>query len=145
MGGLTSIEEKSYGALAKSGTSPVQGVLRTYGLPPRKGFWLQAGEADSGWFHGDPEGINQFAACGAHIGLFTTGCGSTTGGLIPVIKVIGNPNRMQLIQDNADFDSTPIIRGEATIREMGEQLYAQILAVAAGKLTKSEIYGHFEV
>lgn len=145
MGGLTSIEEKSYGALAKSGTSPVQGVLRTYGLPPRKGFWLQIGEPDSGWFHGDPDGINQFAACGAHIGLFTTGCGSTTGGLIPVIKVIGNPTRMQLIADNADFDATPIIRGEATIREMGEQLYAQILAVAAGKLTKSEIYGHYEV
>ena len=145
MGGLTSIEEKSYGALAKSGVSPVQGVLRTYGLPPRTGFWLQAGEPGSGWFHGDPEGINQFAACGAHIGLFTTGCGSTTGGLIPVIKVIGNPTRMQLIADNADFDSTPIIRGEATIKAMGEQLYAQILAVAAGKLTKSEVYGHYEV
>ena len=145
MGGLTSIEEKSYGALAKSGISPVQGVLRTYGLPPRTGFWLQAGEPGSGWFHGDPEGINQFAACGAHIGLFTTGCGSTTGGLIPVIKVIGNPTRMQLIADNADFDSTPIIRGEATIQAMGEQLYAQILAVAAGKLTKSEVYGHYEV
>ena len=145
MGGLTSIEEKSYGALAKSGVSPVQGVLRTYGLPPRTGFWLQAGEPDSGWFHGDPEGINQFAACGAHMGLFTTGCGSTTGGLVPVIKVIGNPTRMQLIADNADFDSTPIIRGEATIQAMGEQLYAEILAVAAGKLTKSEVYGHYEV
>jgi altronate dehydratase large subunit len=145
MGGLTSIEEKSYGALAKSGTKPLQGILNRYGLPPRKGFWLQTGEPGSGWFHGDPEGINQFAACGAHIGLFTTGCGSTTGGLIPVIKVIGNPNRMQLIADNADFDATPIIRGEATIKALGEQLYAEILAVAAGKLTKSEVYGHFEV
>jgi altronate dehydratase len=144
-GGLTSIEEKSYGALAKSGTNPVQGVLRSYGLPPRKGFWLQAGEAGSGWFHGDPEGVNQFAACGAHIGLFTTGCGSTTGGLIPVIKIIGNPLRMQLIEDNADIDTTPIIRGEKTIQEMGETLYNEILAVAAGKLTKSEIYGHYEV
>lgn len=145
MGGLTSIEEKSYGALAKSGTAPLQGILNHYGLPPRKGFWLQTGEPGSGWFHGDPEGINQFAACGAHIGLFTTGCGSTTGGLIPVIKVIANPNRMQLIHDNADFDATPVIRGEATIQALGEKLYAEILAVAAGKLTKSEVYGHFEV
>ncbi len=145
MGGLTSIEEKSYGALAKSGTKPLQGILRSYGLPPRKGFWLQVGEANSGWFHGDPEGINQFAACGAHIGLFTTGCGSTTGGLIPVIKIIANPNRMQLIRDNADLDATSIIRGEATIQELGEALYEEILAVAAGKLTKSEVYGHFEV
>jgi altronate dehydratase large subunit len=143
-GGLTSIEEKSYGALAKAGSKPLQGILHTYGLPPRKGLWLQVGEPGSGWFHGDPEGINQFAACGAHLALFTTGCGSTTGGLIPVIKVIANPNRMQLIRDNADFDATPIIRGEASLREMGAALYQEILAVAAGKLTKSEIYGHYE-
>jgi len=145
MGGLTSIEEKSYGALAKSGTKPLQGILRSYGLPPSKGFFLQVGEPGSGFFHGDPEGINQFAAHGAHIGLFTTGCGSTTGGLIPVVKVIANPNRMQLIRDNADFDASPIVRGETTIEEMGEALYAEVLAVAAGKLTRSEVFGHFEV
>lgn len=144
-GGLTSIEEKSYGALAKSGTRPVQGLLKEYGLPPGKGFFLQTGEPGSGFFHGDPEGINQFAAHGAHLALFTTGCGSTTGGLIPVIKVIGNPNRMQLIRDNADFDVTPVILGERTVQEMGEALYAEVLAVAAGKLTRSEILGHFEV
>jgi altronate dehydratase large subunit len=144
MGGLTSIEEKSYGALSKSGTKPLQGVLRRYGLPPGKGYYVQIGEPGSGFFHGDPEGINQFAAHGAHIGLFTTGCGSTAGGLIPVIKVIANPKRAQLIADNADFDATPVIRGEKTIQGMGVELYAEILAVAGGKLTKSEIYGHFE-
>jgi altronate dehydratase large subunit len=144
LGGLTSIEEKSYGCLAKSGTKPLQGVLKTYGPPPGKGYYIQVGEPMSGTFSGDPEGINQFAACGAHIGLFTTGCGSTTGGLIPVLKVIANPKRMQLIADNADLDATPVIRGEKTIREMGEELYGEVLAVAAGKLTKSEIHGHFE-
>lgn len=145
MGGLTSVEEKSYGALAKSGTHPVQGILKEYGLPPCKGFFLQTGEPGSGSFHGDPEGINQFAAHGAHLALFTTGCGSTTGGLIPVIKVIGNPNRTQLIHDNADFDATPVILGESTIEEMGDSLYTEVLAVAAGKLTRSEVLGHFEV
>ena len=105
LGGLTSIEEKSYGCLAKSGTQPLQGVLRKFERPPRKGYWIQSREPGSGTFHGDPEGINQFAACGAHMAMFTTGCGSTTGGLIPVIKVIANPNRMQLIADNADFDA----------------------------------------
>lgn len=144
LGGLTSIEEKSYGCLAKSGTKPLQGVLKTYGLPPRKGYWVQVGEPGSGTFHGDPEGINQFAACGAHLSYFTTGCGSTTGGLIPVIKVIANTHRMQLIEDNADLDATPVIRGEKTIQEMGEELYRLTLEVAAGKLTKSEIYQHYE-
>jgi len=144
LGGLTSIEEKSYGALSKSGTKPLQGILHTYGMPPGKGYYIQVGEPNSGTFSGDPEGINQFAACGAHIGLFTTGCGSTTGGLVPVIKVMGNTQRMGVVQDNVDVDTTPIIRGEKTIREMGEELYEEILSVAAGKLTKSEIYRHFE-
>jgi len=144
-GGLTSIEEKSYGCLAKSGTKPLRGLLRTYGsLASRKGYFIALSEPRSGTFSGDPEGINQFAAHGAHLAMFTTGCGSTTGGLIPVIKLLANPNRMQLIADNVDFDATPIIRGERTLEEMGPELYEEILAVAAGKLTKSEIHGHYE-
>ncbi len=143
-GGLTSIEEKSYGCLAKSGTQPLQGVLRRYGAERRRGYYICMEEPGSGTYAGDPEGINQFAAHGAHLAMFTTGCGTTTGGLIPVIKVIANPTRMQLIADNADFDATPIIRGERTAATMGPELYEEILAVAAGKLTKSEILGHFE-
>jgi len=61
-----------------------------------------------------------------------------------VINVIANTHRRQLIEDNADFDATPVIRGEKTIREMGEELYRLTLEVAAGKLTKSEIYQHYE-
>jgi altronate dehydratase len=144
LGGLTSIEEKSYGCLAKSGTKPLQGVLHTFQKPPHPGYWIMVGEPDSGTFSGDPEGINRFGACGAQIGLFTTGCGSTTGGLIPVIKVLANTRRMQLIADNADLDATPVIRGEKSIEQMGAELYQEILAVAAGKLTKSEIHRHYE-
>ncbi|MBT3346638.1 MAG: hypothetical protein HN404_26820 [Gemmatimonadetes bacterium] len=144
-GGLTSIEEKSYGCLAKSGSKPLEGVLATYGsLAGRKGYFISLSEPNSGTFSGDPEGINQFAAHGAHLAMFTTGCGSTTGGLIPVIKILANPNRMQLIADNVDFDATPVIRGERSIAEMGPELYDEIRAVAAGKLTKAEIHGHFE-
>ena len=51
---------------------------------------------------------------------------------------------MQLIADNADFDGTPVIRGERTIDEMAGDLYQEVLMVAAGKLTKSEIHGHLE-
>ena len=145
MGGLTSIEEKSYGALAKSGTQPLQGVLREYGLPPGKGLYVMVAKPHTTTYHADPEGINQMAAHGSHLALFTTGCGSTTGGLVPVIKVLANPNRMQLIRDNADFDATGAILGERTVDDLGAELYDEILAVAAGKLTKSEIHGHFEV
>lgn len=144
LGGLTSIEEKSYGCLSKSGSKPLQGLLRRYERPPGKGYYIQIGEPGSGTFSGDPEGINQFAACGAHLAYFTTGCGSTTGGLIPVIKILANPQRMQLIADNVDLDATPVIRGEMSIQEMGQMLYRETLAVAAGKLVKSEIHRHYE-
>jgi altronate dehydratase large subunit len=144
LGGLTSIEEKSYGGLTKSGSHPLQGLLRTYGQPRTKGYYISLAEPDSGFFGGDPETINQFAAHGAHLAMFTTGCGSTTGGLIPVIKVLANTKRRQLIEDNADFDASPVITGAKTIREMGAELYAEILAVAAGKLTKSEMHRHYE-
>lgn len=144
LGGLTSIEEKSLGALAKAGSKPLQGLLREYGLPPGKGYWVQIGEPESRMIYADPEGINQFAAHGAHLALFTTGCGSTTGGLIPVIKILANPKRRQLLEDNADLDGTPVILGERTIEDLGAVLYQEILAVAAGKLTKSEMLEHFE-
>jgi len=146
LGGVSSIEEKSYGALAKSGTKPLQGVLREFEPTPGKGYYIQIEQKEAYTFGGGcaPEGVNQLAASGAHIVLFTTGCSSTDGGLVPVIKVNANPHRRQLIEDHADFDATPIIRGEKTIRAMGEELYKEILAVAAGKMTKSEIYGHYE-
>jgi altronate hydrolase len=144
MGGLSSIEEKSYGALAKSGSRPLQGVLHTFQRPPRKGYWVQMSEPESAFFHGDPDGLNDRSACGAHLNVFTTGCGSTTGALAPCIKVIANPHRQQLIADHADVDATGIIEGERTIEDVGRQIYDEIMAVAAGKLTKSEMHGHYE-
>lgn len=102
----------------------------------QKGYFIVVAKPHTSTFQRDPEGINQFAAHGAHLSLFTTGCGSTAGGLTPVIKIIAKPNRMQLIADNADFDATPIIRGEQSIEQMGEQLYEEIIAVAAGKLNQ---------
>lgn len=122
--------------MAKSGTQPLQGVLRDYGPPLGKGYFIVVAKPHTSTFQEGPEGINQFAAHGAHLSLFTNGCGSTTGGLTPVIKIIANPNRMQLIADNADnadFDATPIIRGEQSIEQVGEQLYEEIITELGDK------------
>jgi altronate dehydratase large subunit len=73
-GGLTTIEEKSYGCLAKSGSRPLQGVLRSYGRPPGKGYYLQVAPTASQTYYGDSEDVSQFAACGAHLAFFKTGC-----------------------------------------------------------------------
>jgi altronate dehydratase large subunit len=51
---------------------------------------------------------------------------------------------MELIADNADLDATPVTRGERSLEERAEELYQEVLSVAAGKLTKSEIYRHYE-
>jgi altronate dehydratase len=144
-GGLTTIDEKSAGALSKGGTKPLQGVIRDFEPELGKGFYIEAIQRDAGTFAGDPEGLNRMTACGANVALFTTGCGSVTGAAIaPVIKICGNPITCERIADNLDLDASPIMRGEKTIQEMGEELYQEILAVAGGKLTRSEVTGHFE-
>ena len=143
-GGLTSIEEKSYGALAKSGSKPLRGILHGFERPRKKGYHIQVQKPQASPFHACAEVVNQMAACGAHLGVITTGCGSTVGGLIPVIKVISNPTREQLIRDNADIDASSIIEGRRTIEEVGLELYREILSVASGKLTRAEVFRHFE-
>jgi len=89
-GGLTTIEEKSLGAVRKGGTRPIQGVLENSraGLeaPSRPGLWLQDG---TGW---DVPSVTGMVAAGAQVVAFTTGRGSTTGHAIaPVLKITGNP------------------------------------------------------
>lgn len=145
LGGLTTIEEKSAGCLSKAGSKPLQGVITSFTNPPGKGLYIQDPPADSFTGDGDPQGIMGMAGSGAHLALFTTGCGSVTGGVVvPVIKICGNPASCARIADNLDIDASPVMRGEKTVREIGEEIYREILAVAAGKLTKSEIMGHFE-
>ncbi len=143
-GGLTTIEEKSYGCLAKSGSQPLRGVLRGYGRPPTGGYYLQIPVPGSETFYGDSENVSQFAACGAHLVLFTTGCGATTGGILPVVKIMANPHRPDLIADNVDYDATDVTRGQRSLDEMVDGLYVEMLAVAAGKPTKSEVHRHGE-
>ncbi len=99
-GGLTTIEEKSLGAVCKAGTTPVVGVLHggEWERPSRPGLHLLAPYyvRQEGWTGGgtisDPNGVTELAACGAHLVVFTTGRGTVTGsGIVPVIKVCGNP------------------------------------------------------
>jgi len=80
------------------------------------------------------------------LALYRAYCASTVrrrAAFSPMIKVMANPHRMQLIRDNVDFDATSITRG-GTLNEMTDELYAEVTAVAAGKLTKSENREHFE-
>jgi len=152
-GGLTTVEEKSLGAVCKAGTTPVVGVLHggRWERPARPGLHLLAPwyVQEEGWTGGgtisDPNGVTELAACGAHLVVFTTGRGTVTGsGIVPVLKVCGNPETFARMSENLDINAGAIVTGERTLAEVGDEIFAAILATAAGAETKAEELGHFE-
>ena len=105
----------------------------------QKGGWTGAGTIS------DPNGVTELASCGAHIVVFTTGRGTVTGsGIVPVIKVCGNPETYTRMSDNMDVNAGSIVEGRKSIGEVGEEILTKIVATAQGELTRAEDLGHFE-
>jgi len=137
-GGITTIEEKSLGAIYKAGTKPLQGVLDYAEEPLGKGLWFMDTPGQ------DIESITGMTAGGAQIVIFTTGRGVPTGSPIaPVIKITGNPNTYRKMEDNIDFYAA-VIEGKETIQEAGERLFREMIDVINGKFTKAEALKHRE-
>ena len=149
-GGLTTQEEKSMGAYAKSGSSPIHGLIKPGDLPPRGGLYLMDvvpdGEPRFGFPNvADNAEIVELIASGCHVILFTTGRGSVVGSAIsPVIKVCANPETWRNLADDMDVNAGRIIEGEAGLDEVGAEIYRQVQAIAAGSQSKSEALGHQE-
>lgn len=149
-GGLTTIEEKSMGAYAKSGASTISGLLKPGDIPPRGGLYLldvvPDGEPRFGFPNiNDNTEIAELIACGSHLVLFSTGRGSVVGSAIsPVIKVCANPRTWRRMGEDMDVDAGRILMGEATLDEVGDEIVELIRAVASGANTKSEALGHRE-
>jgi altronate dehydratase large subunit len=140
-GGLTTLEEKSLGAIMKGGTKPIQGVLRNdwekFEKPTGTGLWLQDG---TGW---DVASVTHMVAAGAQIVCFTSGRGSTTGHAIaPVIKITGNTETYNLLKDNIDINAGTMIDGSESLRDVGKGIFNTIISVANGKKTKAEALGY---
>ncbi|MDH5791225.1 MAG: UxaA family hydrolase [Candidatus Bathyarchaeota archaeon] len=140
-GGLTTIEEKSLGAIRKGGTRPIQGVLENSraGLdsPSRPGLWLQDG---TGW---DVPSVTHMVAAGAQVVAFTSGRGSTTGHAIaPVLKVTGNPKTYERMRDNMDVNAGTVLDGSESLRSVGERIFGAVVEVASGRKTKAEALGY---
>jgi len=140
-GGLTTIEEKSLGAIRKGGTRPIQGVLENSraGLdsPSRPGLWLQDG---TGW---DVPSVTHMVAAGAQVVAFTSGRGSTTGHAIaPVLKVTGNPKTYERMRDNMDVNAGTVLDGSESLRSVGERIFWAVVKVASGRKTKAEALGY---
>ena len=136
-GGITTIEEKSLGAIKKGGGTTLQEVLRYAEIPKGKGLFFMDGPGRT------PEALTGLSGSGAQIIIFPTGGGSPAGSLIsPVIKVTGNPNTAQHLKDHIDVNVSAIIRGESTLKDAGDTINQELLAVASGKATKSERLGY---
>jgi altronate dehydratase large subunit len=140
-GGLTTIEEKSLGAIAKGGTRPIQGVCEYGERPQGKGVFIIDTPGR------EPEFLTGLAAAGAQVIVFTTGLGAPQGfPFVPVIKVTANPNTYErLRRDHIDFFVDISNKTGAGFSQVGQDLYNEVLSVASGKLTKAEVsrYGNF--
>jgi len=149
-GGLTTIEEKSLGAYAKSGTGPISGVVKPGDIPVHSGLYLldviPDGEVRWGFPNiNDNAEAAELMACGAHMILFTTGRGSVVGSAIsPIIKICANPETYARMADDMDVDAGRIITGGATLAEVGDEIVDLVRQVASGHRTASEEMGHQE-
>jgi altronate dehydratase large subunit len=149
-GGLTTIEEKSIGAYCKSGDSPISGLIKPGDVPRKSGLYLldvvPDGEPRFGFPNiNDNAEIAELIACGSHVILFTTGRGSVVGSAIsPVIKICANPETYERMSDDMDVNAGKILRLEASVDEVGEEIYKKVLEVASGRQSCSESLGHQE-
>ncbi|UTW45460.1 UxaA family hydrolase [bacterium SCSIO 12696] len=149
-GGLTTQEEKSMGAYCKSGDSQIHGLIKPGDIPPTGGLYLMDVVPDGDPKFGFPNisdnaEIVELIASGSHMVLFTTGRGSVVGSAIsPVIKVCANPETYQRMADDMDVNAGKIMNGDGDVDSVGEEIYQQVLAAAAGSPSKSEEMGHQE-
>ena len=149
-GGLTTIEEKSLGAYAKSGQSTIDGIVKPGIAPPKRGLYLLDVVPDGEVRYGFPNindnaEIAELIACGSQVILFSTGRGSVVGSAIaPVIKVCANPDTYKRMEDDMDVDAGRILEGRATLPEVGREIYELVRRVGNGEPTKSEALGHQE-
>lgn len=135
--GLITDAIKSAGAAKKGGTSPVVDVLDYTEYATKPGLNLLCTPGN------DVESTTAMAGSGANIILFTTGLGTPTGNPVtPVIKVSSNSKLAQRMPDIIDIDTGPVIAGEKTIEEMGEEMLDYIIEVASGNiLSKAQQLG----
>ena len=138
-GGLTTILEKSLGAVAKGGTQPLMDVYKYAEKITKKGFVFM----DSPGY--DPVSVTGQVASGANIVCFTTGRGSAYGCKpSPSIKLATNNFLFEKQNEDMDINCGEIVSGESSIEEKGQEILKKIISTASGKKSKSEIHQYGE-
>ena len=135
-GGLTTILEKSLGAAAKGGTSPLTGVYKYAEPITTRGFTFM----DSPGY--DPASVTGQIASGCNLVCFTTGRGSAFGSKpAPTIKISTNTEMAIRMSEDMDIDAGEVLSKGISIEEKGREIYEMFIRVASGEVTKSETQG----
>jgi altronate hydrolase len=135
-GGLTTIYEKSLGAVAKGGQAPLSAVYDYAEEITSPGFAFM----DTPGY--DPVSMTGLVAGGCNIGVFTTGRGSVYGCKpTPCIKISTNTVLYHWMQEDIDINAGTILDGTETVEQVGQRIFEKIIAVASGEKTKSELAG----
>jgi altronate hydrolase len=135
-GGLTTIYEKSLGAVAKAGHSPLAAVYKYAEQVTSPGLCFM----DTPGF--DPVSMTGLIAGGCNVGVFTTGRGSVYGCKpSPCIKVATNTRLYEHMIDDMDLNAGTILDGTETLSDVGLRIFEKIIAVAGGEPTRSELAG----
>ena len=135
-GGITTILEKSLGAVSKAGTTNLMDVFQYAEPVTAKGLVFM----DTPGY--DVASVNGMIAGGANLVCFTTGCGSVSGFKpVPTLKLATNTQMYERMSYDMDLNCGPIVTGGESVRAMGEKLFGLILDTASGKKTRSESLG----
>jgi altronate dehydratase large subunit len=139
-GGLTTLEEKSLGCIHKGGHRTIQAVYDYGKQVDTTGLVIMDTPGN------DPSSVAGMVAGGCQVCVFSTGRGTPTGNpIVPVIKITGNKITFQNMEDNIDYDASPVIYGKKTMGEQGDELLAMTMEVVNGKQTKAESLGYTEM
>ncbi|QDR83396.1 UxaA family hydrolase [Sporomusa termitida] len=136
-GGLTTIEEKSLGAIAKAGSAPIQAVYEYGERPAVKGLVVMDSPGR------EPEILTGLAAAGCNVIVFATGRGAPQGfPFVPVLKITGSRTAAEKMSDHIDMNLSAVIDGDDTIPDAGRRVLHELVNVASGVMTKAEISGY---
>jgi altronate dehydratase large subunit len=139
--GLTTLTEKRLGGVLKGGNTPFKGIISYRDKPVEAGLYWWKDKNYIGY--GDIIYCTMTLLPGSQINCFTTGYGTPLGTAIaPVIKITANPETYERNKESMDINASTILYGEESIKEVGNRIFNEIIEVANGKLTKSEIMDH---
>ena len=136
-GGITTILEKSLGAVAKAGHAPLEAVVQyAEAVPLRAGLVFM----DTPGY--DPVSVTGMVAGGANLICFTTGRGSVFGSRpVPTVKLSSNATTALRMAGDIDLDCSPVVEADVSMQDMGRQVYDLLLDTASGRVTASEELG----